>query len=175
MHPNEAQFISASLDSTVSLWNAETHQVMWTVDVEVWLHQFCTYYYLLCVTVQHIWSCNLISPSGLAPFFCSRVIWKSKLFHRNHILGTMDFTGSEHQVPFHRVLAQSWEFLNSWILGEFLERSLNSIFPWKVLKFLGKSLNFLQLWMYWPGKIFLMLFGCPRQNINHSSENLKVI
>ena len=29
--------------------------------------------------------------------------------------------------------------------------------------------------MYWPGfKYFLMLFGCPRQNKNHSSENLKV-
>ena len=24
-------------------------------------------------------------------------------------------------------------------------------------------------------KVFLMLFGCPRQNMNHSSENLKVI
>ena len=24
-------------------------------------------------------------------------------------------------------------------------------------------------------KVFLMLFGCPRQNENHSSENLKVI
>ena len=24
-------------------------------------------------------------------------------------------------------------------------------------------------------KVFLMLFGCLRQNINHSSENLKVI
>ena len=27
----------------------------------------------------------------------------------------------------------------------------------------------------WPGKCFLMLFGCLRQNINHSSENLRVI
>ena len=26
-----------------------------------------------------------------------------------------------------------------------------------------------------PGKCFLMLFGCQRQNINHMSENLKVI
>ena len=40
---------------------------------------------------------------------------------------------------------------------------------------LEKSLNFLELWMYWPRKSFLMLFGCPRQNINHSSENFKVI
>ena len=29
--------------------------------------------------------------------------------------------------------------------------------------------------MYWPGECFLMLFGCPRQNMNYSSENLKVI
>ena len=29
--------------------------------------------------------------------------------------------------------------------------------------------------MYWPGKCFLMLFGCLRQNMNNSSENLKVI
>ena len=29
--------------------------------------------------------------------------------------------------------------------------------------------------MWWPGKSFLMFFGCPRQNINQSSENLKVI
>ena len=29
--------------------------------------------------------------------------------------------------------------------------------------------------MCWPGKCFFMLLGCPRQNMNHSSENLKVI
>ena len=29
--------------------------------------------------------------------------------------------------------------------------------------------------MWCPGKCFLMLFGCPRQNINHSPDNLKVI
>ena len=31
-----------------------------------------------------------------------------------------------------------------WILGEVLEESLNSIFPWKVLKFLCKSLKSLE-------------------------------
>lgn len=35
MHPSETQFISASLDHSVSLWDAETHQVIWTVEVEV--------------------------------------------------------------------------------------------------------------------------------------------
>ena len=43
------------------------------------------------------------------------------------------------------------------------------------MKIHEKSLKFLQLLMQWPGKSFLLLFGCPRQNINHSSENLKVI
>ena len=35
VHPGETQFISASLDHCVSLWDAETHQVIWTVEVEV--------------------------------------------------------------------------------------------------------------------------------------------
>ena len=35
VHPSETQFISASLDHSVSLWDAETHQVIWTVEVEV--------------------------------------------------------------------------------------------------------------------------------------------
>jgi len=34
VHPSETQFVSASMDNSVSLWNAYTHQVMWTVDVE---------------------------------------------------------------------------------------------------------------------------------------------
>lgn len=40
VHPTETQFISASLDHCVSLWDAETHQVIWTVEVEV-CHQNC--------------------------------------------------------------------------------------------------------------------------------------
>ena len=50
-----------------------------------------------------------------------------------------------------------------WILGEVREKSLNSIFPWKVLKFL----------VAW--KVFFDAFVWPRQNINHGLENLKVI
>ena len=66
-----------------------------------------------------------------------------------------------------------------WILGEVLEKSLNSIFPWKVLTFLCKS--FKSPWIFFNfecsglERVFLMLFGCLRQNINHSSENLKVM
>ena len=66
-----------------------------------------------------------------------------------------------------------WNFRRShWKVVEFH-------FPLKSFKIfvevLEKSLNFLQLWVWWPGKCLLMLFGCPRQNINHSSENLKVM
>ena len=35
VHPHLTQFISASLDSSVSLWDAETHHVIWTVELEV--------------------------------------------------------------------------------------------------------------------------------------------
>lgn len=34
VHPHLAQFISGSLDCSVSVWDAETHQVIWTVEVE---------------------------------------------------------------------------------------------------------------------------------------------
>ena len=36
----------------------------------------------------------------VAPNFCSRGTIKSLLFHRNHMLGTLDFTSSEHWAPF---------------------------------------------------------------------------
>ena len=57
-----------------------------------------------------------------------------------------------------------------WILGEVLENSLSfCASPWKVLEF---SLTFNSV----AWKVFLMLFfGCPRHNINHNSENLRVI
>ena len=34
------------------------------------------------------------------PNFCSRVTRKSKLFRRNHMLGTLYFASSEHLAPF---------------------------------------------------------------------------
>ena len=47
-----------------------------------------------------------------APNFCSRVTRKSLLFHRNHMLGTLDFTTSEHWVPFDFFLrAQPWNLI----------------------------------------------------------------
>ena len=36
----------------------------------------------------------------MASKFCSRATSKSLLFHRNHMLGTLDFTRSEHWAPF---------------------------------------------------------------------------
>ena len=58
----------------------------------------------------------------------------------------------------------------AWILGEVLENSLSFCASrWKVLEFL-LTLNSVA----W--KVVLMhFFGCPRQNMNHNSENLKVI
>ena len=45
--------------------------------------------------------CALAEPGGsMAPNFCSWATRKSKIFHTNHMLGTLDFTGSEHWAPF---------------------------------------------------------------------------
>ena len=41
---------------------------------------------------------SLVAP--LAPYFCSWATRESKLFYRNTLLGTLDFTGSEHQASF---------------------------------------------------------------------------
>ena len=35
----------------------------------------------------------------LAPYIRSRVTRKSQVLYRNHVRGTLDFTGSEHQAP----------------------------------------------------------------------------
>ena len=67
-----------------------------------------------------------------------------------------------------------------WILGGVLEKSLNSIFPWKVFKFLCNSLKC--PWIFFSSEssglqsVFLtMLFGYPRQDTNSSSEKLKIL
>ena len=44
--------------------------------------------------------CSSGARSPLVPNFCSRVTRKSQIFHTNHMLGTLDFTGSEHWAPF---------------------------------------------------------------------------
>ena len=64
-------------------------------------------------------------------------------------------------------------FKRHWIIptqgSHSLQKSLNfRRCPWKVLEFFS-ALNVVA----W--KEFFMLFGCPRWNINHSSENSKVI
>ena len=42
----------------------------------------------------------------LAPWFCSRKTRKSQLilFHKNHNLGNLDFTGSEHRSPYNNIV-----------------------------------------------------------------------
>ena len=60
---------------------------------------------ICCIEIVHD-KCN---PMGLcssraqwppAPNFCLLATGKSQFFHTNHMLGTLDFTGSEHRAPF---------------------------------------------------------------------------
>ena len=72
-----------------------------------------------------------------------------------------------------------------WILAEVFEKSLNSSFPWKVLEF-SSNLNVVR-WKEFSDAFLLsnnnnnngiyiaLIHHCSRQNVNHSSENLKVI
>ena len=39
-------------------------------------------------------------PEALAPNVCSRVTRKSEFFHANHMLVTLNFSGSDHWAPF---------------------------------------------------------------------------
>ena len=60
------------------------------------------------VSISGSWSRFRIPDSGfsirpqwpLAPNFCSWATRKSQIFHTNHMLSTLDFTGSEHWAPF---------------------------------------------------------------------------
>ena len=66
-----------------------------------------------------------------------------------------------------------------WILGEVLEKSLNSSFPRKALKFLSKSLK--SPWIFFNfernglERIIWCFLVVRRENVNHSSDNLKAI
>ena len=63
-----------------------------------------------------------------------------------------------------------------WILGEVLEKSLNfCASPWKVLKFLCKSLKSPWIFFNFECSRLERFFGCFLVVQNHSSENLKVI
>ena len=53
---------------------------------------------LSALTCTRLWSNRARWP--VAPNFCSRGNRKSQLFHRNHMLGTLDFTSAEHWAPF---------------------------------------------------------------------------
>ena len=89
-------------------------------------------------------------------------IWlKTKLMHRKVQNSTL--FGKFGDPRAHTVLKSPW-------IPFFLEKSLNCYAsPWKVLEF-SSTLNAVARKVF-----FFMLFGCPRQNMNHSSENLKVI
>ena len=62
---------------------------------------FYLYKYSLCLFLHHIPGlCSSRAQWPLAPNFCSWAIRKSYFFHTNHMLGTLDFTVSEHWAPF---------------------------------------------------------------------------
>ena len=44
----------------------------------------------------------------MVPNFCSQATRKSYYFHTNHMLGTLDFTGSERRAPFNFPLGHSF-------------------------------------------------------------------
>ena len=55
--------------------------------------------------IVHYWRhiaglCSSSARWPLAPNFCPRATRKSQIFHTNHMLGTLDFTVSEHWAPF---------------------------------------------------------------------------
>ena len=60
------------------------------------------------VSISGSWSRFRIPDSGFcirpqwppAPNFCSWATRESQIFHTNHMLSTLDFTGSEHWAPF---------------------------------------------------------------------------
>ena len=49
---------------------------------------------------EHAGLCSSRAQWPMAPNFCPRATRKSQIFHTNHMLGTLDFTVSEHWVPF---------------------------------------------------------------------------
>ena len=82
---------------------------------------------------------------------------------RNGFFSRLPFVSKIVYNRAHTVLKSPWN------LEEVLEKSLNfCASTWKVLDF-SSTLNVVA----W--REFFLLFGCPRQNINHSSVNLMVI
>ena len=70
------------------------------------LHEGLHYCHLNAASIQaKDWKfkqgCALAAPGDLWRLtFALRRLKKSSLFHTNHVLGTLDFTVSEHQAPF---------------------------------------------------------------------------
>ena len=52
------------------------------------------------VVIRHPRLCSSRARWPLAPNFCPRATRKFQIFHTNHMLGTLDFTVSEHWAPF---------------------------------------------------------------------------
>ena len=71
------------------------------LEFTVWL--YCdSVISFVCILYFLEWSrlCSNRVRWPLAPNFCSWATRKSYFFHTNHMLGNLDFTGSEHWAPF---------------------------------------------------------------------------
>ena len=103
---------SASSSALQPLWSSITLMSSPIVDQMSW-SKVCLYMVLRlplltcpccgCHNTNFDASSRLCSSRArwpVAPNFCSRVTRQSLLFHRNHMLGTLDFTSSEHWAPF---------------------------------------------------------------------------
>ena len=83
-----------SSEKRIKLWRR-------LLNLRVCVFVKCTvksYYFWIYQGGTGLYSCWAQWP--LAPNFCSQVTRKSKFFHPNHMLATLDFTGSEHWAPF---------------------------------------------------------------------------
>ena len=84
--------VTFQLQNTQGCWKMKVRLVFAHFRIEVSV-SFYMYVYLSRL-------CSNRARWPVAPNFCSRATRKSLPFHRNHMLGTLDFTSSEHWAPF---------------------------------------------------------------------------
>ena len=87
-----SQLVTVWLIINATFWSDKTMVYMNLVSVTLALHS---------VTIKGTKGlCSSRAQWPLAPNVCSRATSKSYFFHTNHMLGTLDFTVSEHWAPF---------------------------------------------------------------------------
>ena len=68
----------------------------WGGNIKFWRGLFSEFYGIRL----NAGVCSSRARWPLAPNFCPQATRKSQIFHTNHMLGTLDFTVSEHWAPF---------------------------------------------------------------------------